>query len=964
MQAKKILVLITIGSLMHVLPSFAEPKDQTSVQKKKQSQPSSTPKKSSKKDAFDPDKEFPGFKEQKPYYPFRKNSKLEKSSPLRDIALTNVSLKSLNKGKKNIYYLQGTSTILKAKCLAKVFKTKDTIYIKAEPQETIYMSTIVPLLKIPPLNQINFQLSSLVISSSKCNDIETDIVFPAGFSVHANANLHDLLKVAFDKILSEADLKSFFKNIPKYSHITFWVEETDIHQKLKLTASIPIDMNLEAAGRTVTTINNNLFMEYTIPLVPTAKKDVQKKEFGLAWLLTNFYTMILPNVGVESLLSIKLFDNLNPFQFLCTLTFAGPYIGGVNVAKKIPKFHRPTIRSAGTMQGELTNLFGVTGFNLSNVAIEYVTSMLPPFETLEFGITGKIQLGSAIIDLMLKLGAKKTHISIGGYEGKNLASGSYKGKLSTTDLLSIPFKQGLKIPVDKLPSLTVEDIALYFSDSTFSIGEIAFRQGLTIKGKVNLSNFGPINFSGAQGLVDISINLLPFAQSIGLEMKGSIPQIKLANLLEVSGPGLDPKTGENPGPMMKLELTDKKQVLQLSGSIKLFGTVAKKADILVSPEGASFSYSDQIADLFDCTITGKTVGKDDDLDFKITGGIIGPKKITFNRDDFNDWIGLLDKEMSQIKDAHEQKMRSINAKIKTKQDDMYKNNIAYKTAVDMFEKTLDEVNKVQKTVTSLDKDIDEITRRIQELKKELTHWARSTNENHYTKQPEALLTNNSAYTTKQLLAWNPISSVKKAAKSVSSAVQNTAADAKRTAEKAARAAKEASEKAAQKVKNVGGKLLNKAQATAELTAKTTELTAKFTAKNTALVVLKGLKLSLQAADESVKNFDTEIIAWRALQATLLADLTAQIASITVLKGMLETARAGAKSLDWLTDIGIQSLEIEASLKDMVTKGIAPTTKINISAFNLQKTITVQVPTEDIIKVIKQACFDLFKERKK
>jgi hypothetical protein len=858
---------------------------------------------------------FGAAKDQSPVKPFEGIPGVEDIPGIKDIVLTNVGIGMDRAEGKNNFFLRGMGNILGAQSIVRVIKLKDGVCIKASPSKAIELVSLVPILKQTPLKDLKLPQLNILISTAEFFDPESKMTIPRGISIQGLVDFSQTVSPLFTDILQvpESIINTLFSGVPSPLQALLSIQDTSDTHAITLSIALPTQLKIGSAD-----MKDNSFY---ISLSKSKKPDPSSPT-------------PIPQIGLKTNVSTILPEETKASDFFGKLALIPPQPGATPTPAQLV--------IAATMKGMWQNVFDVAGINLSNVSFELGAPLGASIVPSSIGFAGELNLNDKIIALAFKLSANKEFVAVG----------KYNGTLNTSDLIKIPLNAGMQIPLDALPGLTLENIDVYLVKKATSIGDLQFKKGFTLKGKCGISSFGPINFSGAQGLVEATVDGLS-----GIDITGTLSKVKLANILEITGIGLDQKEGTaDDGPTVKIALTPKEQLLLLSGSIKLFGGIEAKTEVKVTPQQAQFSYHQKLASVFDLDVNAQSIGTGKDCDFKVAGSIAGPQQFGINKEILTTWRDMLKKELADQKNEYLRDLGNLEKKVTNRQNELRKND-EYDALLDTLETTRKALDPAQKAVNSLNNDINRLVREINALSRELSSWSMNEysqyyNSPYYHKNPDILLAHNEyndEIINKPLLLAGFLGDVGRGIKKGVNTVTKPIVD--------------TGKKVVNTTKNIGGKILSKGQATAELTAKTTELAAKKAAQLTATGVLQGLKTTLRVTEEAIKNFDPEIVAWRAAQAALTVKFAGIEAGVLAAIGTLTTAMLAAKPLEWLTDISINNITISASLKNMIVHGDLPDITIDISAFKMREKFTFDANPTDVFGLIQKAGFKLFKKFK-
>ncbi len=608
------------------------------------------------------------FAEEKAIQPFKGISGLEE-----------ISLEKVNIGfdlkEKNIF-VGGTSTILGMSLQTRLEAGPGRITLIAQLPPEWRISNVAKPAKGTFLDNLELSGSRFVLSSKTYIDEELNIKIRKGINVVADIPIGKLVQgLTPDNIKEKANW--YLKNIPQSAQIAGSIGPS--------LPDIALMLNVQLGGR----IFPPVFFD-----IPELAKDpnIQKVRSMLPELYANRVALRISGDGpsIEALAQL----GIKP-------TPRDPMLRATGTIKVMPK----SASIAGSIEGRWENPLGVAtllGLKPDKLAlfdcalemgIDYEVFFTTYVPTL-WGMIGGLKVGDAVAQMGFKV---TTNIADLAFLGKFVKELKKPGEIveevmvTLTDVVRFANDLDIPIPIANIPELGfMGDIR--FAPKGTRIGEIVVEPGITLKGQLHVPNvfkfIDPKAPKTFKALVDMSISL------DGIKTKGTLTKINIPGFLEITGTGMDKKYGtDDDGPTLDGELTLKKQEYYFSGKVNFLSDKLKflkagsETKGIFNKNGLSFSSATSLfGDKVKLSLQAQTVGKDlfNVEDFIFKGEF---------KDDFRDYV----------------------EKSVTKLFDDFKNKAANDIA-NARKKIQGAVNKVN----SLEKDIENKKRRIEELKRELT----------------------------------------------------------------------------------------------------------------------------------------------------------------------------------------------------------------------------------------------------
>lgn len=647
----------------------------------------------------------------------------------------------------------------------------------------------------------------------------------------------------------------------------------------------------------------------------------------------------------------------------------------------------PTIDVKGTMQGTWNNVLNLKGISISEVAFELGASIATGFTPTKVAFAGTLVIG----DKKVKMATKTSK------DGEFVLYGKLDGELGLSDILSLANKTGLKIPKDKIPDFSLKNVEVKIAPQAATIGELIFTKGKTFIGELTIK--GCDFLKSDSGNLKAMLNLT--MDDISINGKGSMSAISLANVLKITGAGLDNKKGTpDDGPTIKLMLSPFEQSFVLSGEIDLLG-IHSEADIDLSPTNARFATFLNIGPGLKAKAHGELIKSGSLPDFKITGELTALSTIPFDKKDLEEGTQILEENRDNVRKEFQGKLSTLEKKINEHQKAM-EENPAYKKLLITLEETKgkiksteQEINKFESKLSGLDSEIKALERKLGiafnlstyqtiDIDSPLTKQALQLSFNYSqldlysieTKLDPIKLDLRTYNTQYPLLCWgwfeqtfvqpvqhHVVEPVKKhvvepATQVVATVVQKTGVD--------GLAEKVGGKDAIEKLKTAGYDVAKIATNPANWDS-AIKLAALKTAREMARVAfeaakapLNGLKLSMRGTEESIKNFDPEILKLRAEQLALTAEMGAKMTTLEAAIVTFKTTTLVAfPAIKWLTPLEIKKLSISANLRSYAT-GELPKISCDIKAFNaIEKTFTISADLKNIPSMLKKLALKIF-----
>lgn len=276
----------------------------------------------------------------------------------------------------------------------------------------------------------------------------------------------------------------------------------------------------------------------------------------------------------------------------------------------------------GSMVGSWINPFGIPGFVLEDVGLEFGARPNPPPVVIipqRFGFTGTTIIGDRTDP------RKHVRPSITAFfdikQPQAVVFHASINHLTLQDILSIPANVGIKIPLVGVPDIGIEGVEISIAPlgGTAQIGEVVktFPQGFLFKGKAKLLDkywLGEFRINTALGL-DTGVTAVAETSPFFI------------GPLKITGAGKDRVYGtKDDGPIFNLYLTPKKQELYISGLVDFFESRGN-VEVAVSPTGLDIDTKLKLFNVFDTTFGAHINGHDlRQLEFDVKGNIVFGKQ--------------------------------------------------------------------------------------------------------------------------------------------------------------------------------------------------------------------------------------------------------------------------------------------------------------------------------------------------
>lgn len=475
-----------------------------------------------------------------------------------------------------------------------------------EGAKGLFLRATIPDDKLPdPFKKLKFKSPQFIISTFTYYDSETGLTFQKGLSFAIQIELSGILS-PISKLLGG-----------KKKVLTF-------------ESQIGADLMIKQIGAA---IGGGL--------------DIKSKKLSLKSATLQLSNLATPGGSPQVDISIVL--DFKPTPKDQTLSF----IGILSLSEKL-------VKGLISYKGMWKNPFGIKGFSIGDLGLGlgFNPETFPedPMPS-EFELAGKMKISDKTITFALRVAEDLKKMAL---------LGKLDGTLSISEIVVFfANKMGAKIPKDKVPKVALKDVEVKFAPATTYFGAIIVRQGLTLKGELDiLKEKASIDFnidtSGITAKADMSpIKFGPLKVTAGKTAAGKIRKTKFG------------------GPEIDIELTFHKQKFLVTGLIALAKLAEASADINISKKGIDFNFEAKIGkELFDADIKGQSSGPINNPDFKLH-------------------IDFKQKFMDYIHKELEKALKGAEDKVKKK------------------------IGDAQKKVEDLQKQIDDTQKKIDELKKKL-----------------------------------------------------------------------------------------------------------------------------------------------------------------------------------------------------------------------------------------------------
>lgn len=245
------------------------------------------------------------------------------------------------------------------------------------------------------------------------------------------------------------------------------------------------------------------------------------------------------------------------------------------------------VRVSGTMKNTWTNPFRIKGISIADTALEgaiNIQSGLPA----ALGFTGKINIFGKKVKMALLVDLVNLNNSLIQFS---------LNEISLKDMVLFAKKIGLRLPKKAIPQIAFKNIAFKIAPMGGQIGEISFDQGISFQGEANI--------------LKAKVKLAGVISKEGITASGGTSEMNILGVLKLKASSKDTKAKK--GPYVELELSPKKQHLNVSGSVSLFG-VKSDTYLKIGPVDAKFSTSQKIGGWFESSMSGLyKIGKSPDF---------------------------------------------------------------------------------------------------------------------------------------------------------------------------------------------------------------------------------------------------------------------------------------------------------------------------------------------------------------
>ncbi len=460
--------------------------------------------------------------------------------------IKDISLENVKIGLRSdkTFYFSGLAAILGLKAETVLNKVKGGISLNAVPPKDWKITDMIAEAKGTILEKLDLSSVKILASSTTYLDKELGVMISKGFSLFAKIPLDNL-----------GEIKEFLKDAPK-----------------ELTIAGTIGTSLKSCALTI-----------EVPISIKIGDSVEIKKFSA-------------RIG-----------GLPPqLSFISTVEFTPPKAAEdekLIFSSKI--FMDPitaTLGIAGSMEGKWENPFGIKGLTVGDLALEAginIATLIPS----RIGFAGKTYVGEKTLEIATKITWPRVAelALVARMTGEDRT-------LSLKDLATIPAKAGVKLPIDKLPDISIYDLNIYIVPIPLKIGEILYDQGITVSGKLQV--------------YDKAAEVFATIKPEGIIIFGYMPKVKLGNILELSGVGKDRELGTpDDGPIIDIKITPEEQYLFMDGQTTLLqGALSSYVHAEITKDGMHFITDTKLFDQIQVYIEGKTVEKNGIIeDFTIDG---------------------------------------------------------------------------------------------------------------------------------------------------------------------------------------------------------------------------------------------------------------------------------------------------------------------------------------------------------
>lgn len=693
---------------------------------------------------------------------------------------------------------------------------------------------------------------------------------------------------------------------------------------------------------------------------------------------------------------------------MLTIKGKGPTIAGrVRIRVQLPKSKQEavfagelgmelsepiSINIKGSMAGIWNDVLGIKGLALGDLGFElglgYSQALATTLSTA-ISATGAITfgVGTAVGQAAGRLlGFYPSRIAYTGYLGIGSRSvrmatkltdnldvvllGEFKGSVSTTDLVEFASKLGAKIPLDKLIALEAKDALFKVAFGETSIGDIKFSPGVAIKGQLIIKGAGGIDFPDQSALVDISIS------ANGISAAGSLPKLKIGNILEITGAGPDQKYGTaDDGPAFKIALTPTEQMIYISGDTFFLGN-RSKVEVNVSHHKAYFYSLQEMHKMFKIEWKGESVGSGNTLDFNIEGNLANEVHFGFSKEDLIRSIETLEKERVKAVKKRDAELATVDKKIVARDAILKKANPVYRRIVKEFEKGTRQIEAKEKEVNKMNIEIKKLqkklglvlntplfdsSQKIPDLQSilasnntqshTLSFVQNTSSINYFQPLNETQMLWDSYFESPYLFASNTAQPPAAPPPQKKDLFLETNEALKSNIEQGARQF----QKGANQFFSI---LFNPTK-----WGSAAQLNGLITARNIAVVALGTHKFANERIKESIQMLDPEIGYLFRMRSVIWFKHLPELAKWEAAKGFVQGAINSYPAIKWLTPVVVKKLKLNASLRSLLPPNFGlPDIECTLNAFGIENTIVVKKANiNDLPNLIKDLAITFVKE---
>ena len=274
----------------------------------------------------------------------------------------------------------------------------------------------------------------------------------------------------------------------------------------------------------------------------------------------------------EMIITLKKGDEVTNLVFTGGLKLESESVTGAFTMQAENEEPYSSLSGTVVSKGEWKEPFGIPGITIRELALQAGLTYAAPWID-NVGVHGNLKIGDidGSISVLVDANDPDQFVLAGATEHITI--------FQVMSCMCVPtfvayqaIPASVKKVMDKFVNLSLENVKINIAPTAASIGAIDFEEGITIKGKLNAWGWN----------ASVSLNV---DYTEGLNVEGRMDNVRLANVLQITG------AQQDPCPMLKLKLSPKEiPDLLVTGNVNLLG-LSQELQIKGNENGFTFYFN-------------------------------------------------------------------------------------------------------------------------------------------------------------------------------------------------------------------------------------------------------------------------------------------------------------------------------------------------------------------------------------